>query len=70
MRTPQKTEFVVNGHQHRINEIKNLPPLKCNDSEIKCVGKVKSLGVIVDEGLKWKNQFKSLTRKLAGGLSA
>ena len=32
----------------------------------KCVGKVKSLGVIADGGLKWKNQFKSLTGKLAG----
>ena len=44
----------------------DLPPLKLNDSEIKRVGKVKSLSVIVDEGLKWKNQFKSSTGKLAG----
>ena len=44
----------------------DLSPLKLNDSEIKRVGKVKSLSVIVDEGLKWKNQFKSLTGKLAG----
>ena len=36
----------------------------------KRVRKVKSLVVIVGEGLKWKNQFKSLTGKLAGGLSS
>ena len=32
--------------------------------------KTKSLGVIIDEGLKWKDQYKSLTGKLAGGLSS
>ena len=56
------------GHQRRINEINNLPPLKLYDSKIKRVEKAKSLGAIVDEGLKWKNQFKALTGKLAGGL--
>ena len=30
----------------------------------------KSLGVIIDEGLKWKDQYKSLIGKLAGGLSS
>ena len=61
---------MVIGHQRRITEINNLPPLKLNGSEIKHVGKVKSLGIIVDVGLKWKNQFKSLTGKLAGDLSS
>ena len=67
---PHKKDFMVIGHQRRINEINNLPPLKLNDNEIKRVEKVKSLGVIVEEGLKWKNQFKSLTGKLAGGVSS
>ena len=66
----QKTEFMVIGHQCRINEITDFPPLKLNDSRIKRVRKVKSLGVTVDEGLVWKNKFKSLTGKLAGGLSS
>ena len=65
---PQKTEFIVIGHQRRVNEIKELPSLKLNDREIKRVGKVKSLGVIVDEGLTWNYQFRSLTGKLAAGL--
>ena len=67
---PKITEFMVIGHQRRINEIDDLPPLKLNDSEIKRVEKTKSLGVIIDEGLKWKDQYKSLTGKLAGGLSS
>ena len=61
---------MVIGHQRRVNEIKELPSLKVNDSEIKRVGKVKSLGVIVDEELTWNDQFKSLTGKLAAGLSS
>ena len=47
---------MVIGHQRRINEIDDLPPLELNDSEIKRVEKTKSLGVIIDEGLKWKDQ--------------
>ena len=34
------------------------------------MGKVKSLVVIVDEGLTWNDQFKSLTGKLTAGLSS
>ena len=67
---PQKTEFMVIGHQRGVNEIQELPSLKLNDSEIKRVGKVKSLGIIVDEGLAWNDQLKSLTGKLAAGLSS
>ena len=36
---PQKTEFMVIGHQRRIHSINDLPSLKLNDSEIKRVGK-------------------------------
>ena len=31
---PKKTEFMATGHQRRINEIDDLPPLELNDSEI------------------------------------
>ena len=54
---PPKTEFMVTGHQRRVNEVKELPSLKLNDSEIKRVGKVKSLGVIVEERLTWNDHF-------------
>ena len=67
---PKKTEFMVIGHQRRKSEIGDFPPLELNDCEIKRVEKTKSLGVIIDEGLKWKDQYKSLIGKLAGGLSS
>ena len=61
---------MVIGHQRRVSEFKELPSLKLTDSEIKRVGKVKSLGFIVDKGLTWNDQFKSLTGKLAASLSS
>ena len=65
-----RPEFMVIGHQCRGNEFNDFPPIRADDKEIKRVEKVKTLGVIVDEGLRWKNQFKSLTGKLAGDLSS
>ena len=66
---PQKTEFIITVQQRRINELKDLPSLKLNDSEIKRLRKVKPLSIIVDEG-SWNDQFKSLTGKIVAGLSS
>ena len=41
-----------------------------NDSEIKRVAKTKSLGVIVDEGLNWDDQFSKVKGKISGGLKS
>ena len=57
---------MVIGHQQMINETDDLPPLGL----IKLAEKAISLGVSIDEGLIWKNQYKSLKEKLAGGLSS
>ena len=43
---PKKTEFMIIGHQRRINEIDDFPS-NLNDSEI-----------IINEGLKKKYQFE------------
>ena len=67
---PNKTEFMFIGHPCRINKIETLAPLKLDDTEIKGVRKTKSLGVIVDKNLSWKEHFKSLKDKVTSGLSA
>ena len=67
---PKKTEFMFIGHPRRINKIETLDPLKLNGTEIKRVRKTKSLGVIVDENISWKEHFKSLKSKVTNGLSA
>ena len=48
---PHSIEFIVIAHQRRVNEINDLLPLKLNYCKIKRVGKIKSLCVIVDEGV-------------------
>ena len=67
---PQKIDFMIIGHQRRMNEMKDLPSLKLNCCEVERVGKLKSLGVIVDERLPWNDQFKSLMGKLAAGFAS
>ena len=47
------------GHPNRTNKIPEQEKLKLNGSEIKRVKKTKSLGVIIDQGLHWEDQYKS-----------
>ena len=49
----------------RKSEIRNpkSETLRLNGSDIKRVKKTKSLGVIVDEGLNWEEQFKTVKGK-------
>ena len=67
---PKKTEYMFIGYPCRINKIETLAPLKLNGTEIKRVRKTKSLVVILDENLSWKDHFKPLKGKVTSGLSA
>ena len=67
---PKKTEYMIIGHPRRINKVEVNETLRLNDSEIKRVKKTKSLGVIVDEGLNWEEQFKTVRGKVRGGLTS
>ena len=50
--------------------MKSRKSLRSNLMIVKYNVKGRSLGVIVNEGLTWNSQFKSLMRKLAAGLSS
>ena len=39
-----------------------------NGPEIKCVKETKSLGILVDEGLNWNEQYSKVKGKVSGGL--
>ena len=58
------------GHPNRTNKITEQEKLKLDGSEIKRVKKTKSLGVIIDQGLNWENQFKAIKAKVRGGLAS
>ena len=61
---PKKTEYMIIGHPRRTNKVEISEPLNLNDSEIKQVAKTKSLGVMVDEGLNWDDQFNKMKGRL------
>ena len=61
---------MIIGHPRRTNKVEISKPLHLNDSEIKRVAKTKSLGVMVDEGLKWDDQFGNVKGKINGGLKS
>ena len=68
---PKKTEYMIIGHPRKINKIEVHEPLRLNDSDIKQrVTNTKSLGIIVDEGLNWKRQYKTVHNKSRGGLQS
>ena len=67
---PAKTEYMVIGHSRKVNALNISSTLTLNDSDIKRVTKTKSLGVTVDENLKWDEQYKIVKGKICGGLAS
>ena len=61
---------MIIGHPRRITKVEVSDPLNINDSEIKRVIKTKSLGVVVDEGLNWDEQFSKVKGKISGSLKS
>ena len=58
---------MIIGHSRKVNALNISSALKLNSADIKRVTKTKSLGVIVDENLKWDEQYKVVKRKVCGG---
>ena len=62
---------MVIGHGRQLNKIGNdLVDLVLNNKVIKRVDKTKYLGIIIDESLHWKEQYKAIKNKLKGCLSS
>ena len=59
---------MVIGHPRRTNKILSHEPLMLNGAEIKHVKETKSLGIIVDGGLNWNEQWRKVKGKVSGGL--
>ena len=47
-------------HPRKINKIEVYDPLKLNDSDLKRMMNTKPIGIIVDEGLNWERQYKTV----------
>ena len=60
---------MIVGHPQRTNKIEISEPLKLIESEIMLVAKPKSLGILVDEGLKKINNLANCKTGLVEVLS-
>ena len=65
----KKTEFMIIGSRHRLTSIENSSVLTSGGHNIKRVFQKKSLGMILDEQLKWDKhndaQCKIISNKIA-----
>ena len=61
---------MIVGNPGKTNKIEVHEPLRLNDSDTKRVTNTKSLGIIVDEGLNWEQQYKTVPNKRQGGLQS
>ena len=59
---------MIIGHPRKANRIEEHETLRRNDSDIKLVTNIKSLGIIEDEGLIWERQHMTVHDKRRGGL--
>ena len=66
---PTKTECMIIDHPRRRKNRESLPQLFIIREKIKQVDKTEHLAVIVDT-LGWEEQYKSVTKKVTGGLAA
>ena len=67
---PKNSEYMIIGHPRKTSMIEVHEQMRLNGLEIKRVANTKSLGIIVDEGLNWEQQFKAVYNKSRGGLES
>ena len=67
-RNVAKTEFILIGSAHKLNNIVNQPDLKFNHVKIKQVYKATVLGVELDDVLSWNEHIDKVAEKVTSGI--
>ena len=65
-----KTEYMIIGSCHNLRKIEKNPTIKIGSETINRVHTSKSLGVVIDDKLKWENQIGSISKKVSRGIGA
>ena len=60
-----KTEYMVAGSRQRVSKIENDPDVKLGNCNIKRVRETKTLGVIIDDQLKWNSHIDNVITKVS-----
>ena len=68
--TMAKTDFMLTGSRQKLNNLPSLPSLNINNVPITHSQCFKSIGVLIDENLTWKNHADALAKKIASGIGA
>jgi hypothetical protein len=65
-----KTEYILIGSRHNINNILATPKVFVGDIPIKRVRETKALGVYIDEFLSWEKNIDKIAKKVSSGIGA
>ena len=63
-----KTEFMIIGSKHNLTKVQSDPTITIGNNNIKRVYQTKSLGVIIDDKLNWKENILSICKKTSEGI--
>ena len=59
-----KTEYMIAGSRQRINNIENDPDIRLGNDNIKRVKETKTLGIIIEDQLKWNTHIDNVVAKV------
>ena len=65
-----KTEFMLIGSRQKLSTLSSQPELSIDNVPIEKVTSVKSLGIFIDENLRWQTHIDKLSEKIASGIGA
>ena len=60
-----KTEYMIAGSRQRITKIENDPDITLGNDNIKRVKETKTLGIIIDDQLKWNTHIDNVVAKVS-----
>ena len=64
------TEFMLIGSTQKLSTLSSQPELSIDNVPIEKVTSVKSLGIFIDENLRWQTHIDKLSKKIASGIGA
>ena len=64
------TEFMLIGSTQKLSTLSSQPELSIDNVPIEKVTSAKSLGIFIDENLRWQTHIDKLSKKIASGIGA
>jgi hypothetical protein len=63
-----KTEFLLIGSHHKLNNLDSQPSVNIGHDSIKQVQHSRVLGVEIDENLSWNKHIENVVKKVTSGI--